>query len=402
MHLMTRSSARVSAYWPLGLAERGAHAVDEDDLSQLSGHQFSFGAPRGASGGDSGAGYPAVTTRRARPGCGGRHPTGGRCGDRGPGISWGDAGAARPRRDRCAERPWKDRPCPRNPGWSTSSTTCPSSTTAIAEPDDGARARRVPRRRQRRRASRRRHLVGPVDGGGRVVATFDVDEFHDYRARRPAMSFVRDHYESYDAPRLVVRLLARRRRHAVPPAARPRAGQPLGGVRRAPSARSSSASASPGSSGWARCRWRCRTPGRSRSPHHANNPELIAGDSPWRGELRIPSQRPGAARAAAGGVGARRDGLRRAHPALPRPARLPAGVRGPARARRARRPADHRPVRAARPRPSEREAEIARYLAANEEVGEVVHGARAAVRRVRARRGERQQPARRRPAAADR
>lgn len=40
-----------------------------------------------------------------------------------------------------------------------------------------------------------------------VVATFDVDELHDYRARRPAISFVSDHYESFDAPRLVVRLL---------------------------------------------------------------------------------------------------------------------------------------------------------------------------------------------------
>src|SRR4029077_17744180 len=51
-----------------------------------------------------------------------------------------------------------------------------------------------------------RHLV-EQSGGGRVVATFEVDEFHDYRARRPAMSFVRDHYEHYAAPRLVVRLL---------------------------------------------------------------------------------------------------------------------------------------------------------------------------------------------------
>src|SRR5688572_21637732 len=51
-----------------------------------------------------------------------------------------------------------------------------------------------------------RHLVDQ-SGDGPVVATFDVDELHDYRARRPAMSFVRDHYESYDAPRLVVRLL---------------------------------------------------------------------------------------------------------------------------------------------------------------------------------------------------
>ncbi len=49
------------------------------------------------------------------------------------------------------------------------------------------------------------HLVDLSDGP--VVATFDVDQLHDYRARRPAMSFVRDHYEAYDAPRLVVRLL---------------------------------------------------------------------------------------------------------------------------------------------------------------------------------------------------
>ncbi len=47
-------------------------------------------------------------------------------------------------------------------------------------------------------------LQRPV--AGPVVATFDVDVFHDYRARRPAISFVEDHYESYDAPRLVVRL----------------------------------------------------------------------------------------------------------------------------------------------------------------------------------------------------
>jgi predicted ATP-grasp superfamily ATP-dependent carboligase len=40
-----------------------------------------------------------------------------------------------------------------------------------------------------------------------VIATFDVDVFHDYRARRPVVSFVRDHYENYDAPRLVVRLV---------------------------------------------------------------------------------------------------------------------------------------------------------------------------------------------------
>ena len=40
-----------------------------------------------------------------------------------------------------------------------------------------------------------------------MVATFDVDEFYDYRARRPPLTFVEDHYADYDAPRLVVRLM---------------------------------------------------------------------------------------------------------------------------------------------------------------------------------------------------
>jgi hypothetical protein len=44
-------------------------------------------------------------------------------------------------------------------------------------------------------------------GFGRVVASFEVDEFYDYRARRPPMTFSEDHYADYEAPRLVVRLL---------------------------------------------------------------------------------------------------------------------------------------------------------------------------------------------------
>lgn len=48
------------------------------------------------------------------------------------------------------------------------------------------------------------------DDPGRVVASFEVDEFYDYRARRPPMSFTEDHYADYDAPRLVVRLMADR------------------------------------------------------------------------------------------------------------------------------------------------------------------------------------------------
>ena len=48
------------------------------------------------------------------------------------------------------------------------------------------------------------HLLS--ESSGRVVASFDVDQFYDYRARRPPMTFAEDHYEEYDAPRLVVRL----------------------------------------------------------------------------------------------------------------------------------------------------------------------------------------------------
>lgn len=42
---------------------------------------------------------------------------------------------------------------------------------------------------------------------GRVVASFDVDELHDYRARRPPVTFHENRYTDYDAPRLAVRLL---------------------------------------------------------------------------------------------------------------------------------------------------------------------------------------------------
>jgi len=136
-----------------------------------------------------------------------------------------------------------------------------------------------------------RHLAdldsGP-EGPGPVVATFEVDQFHDYRARRPAMSFVRDHYEAYDAPRLVVRLLrdsggtpylllhgpepdnrweafARAFREVV---------EQLGVTRVV--AMGAVPMAVP------HTRPIAITP-------HANRPELLLGTSPWRGELRIPS-----------------------------------------------------------------------------------------------------------------
>lgn len=44
-------------------------------------------------------------------------------------------------------------------------------------------------------------------GEGRIVASFEVDELHDYRARRPPLTFHEDHYTAYEAPRLAVRLM---------------------------------------------------------------------------------------------------------------------------------------------------------------------------------------------------
>lgn len=48
------------------------------------------------------------------------------------------------------------------------------------------------------------HLV--AQDPGRVVASFDIDELHDYRARRPPMTFAENRYADFDAPRLAVRL----------------------------------------------------------------------------------------------------------------------------------------------------------------------------------------------------
>jgi predicted ATP-grasp superfamily ATP-dependent carboligase len=48
------------------------------------------------------------------------------------------------------------------------------------------------------------HLLG--SDAGRVVASLEIDAFYDYRARRPPLRFVEDHYEGYTAPRLVTRL----------------------------------------------------------------------------------------------------------------------------------------------------------------------------------------------------
>ncbi|WP_307827957.1 PAC2 family protein [Nocardioides sp. SYSU D00038] len=132
------------------------------------------------------------------------------------------------------------------------------------------------------------HLAELNDGGGPVVATFDVDAFHDYRARRPPISFVRDHYESYDAPRLVVRAL------------RDTGGTPFllmsgpepdnrweafaGAVRTVVERLGVTRVVGLGSVPMAVPHTRPIA-----ITHHANNPALLTGDSPWRGELRVPS-----------------------------------------------------------------------------------------------------------------
>jgi predicted ATP-grasp superfamily ATP-dependent carboligase len=132
-----------------------------------------------------------------------------------------------------------------------------------------------------------RHLAGE-SGGGRVVATFEVDEFHDYRARRPAMSFVRDHYEQYDAPRLVVRVLAD---DAGTPYLLMHGPEPdnkweafAAAVRHVVERLGVTRVIGLGAVPMAVPHTRPIA-----ITHHANNPELLAADSPWRGELRIPS-----------------------------------------------------------------------------------------------------------------
>ncbi len=51
----------------------------------------------------------------------------------------------------------------------------------------------------------RAHLLASFDS--KVVVRFDVDQLHDYRARRPPMLFVEDHWESYEDPELAIHLL---------------------------------------------------------------------------------------------------------------------------------------------------------------------------------------------------
>ncbi|HEY0698496.1 MAG TPA: PAC2 family protein [Micromonospora sp.] len=51
----------------------------------------------------------------------------------------------------------------------------------------------------------REHLRSALNG--RTLATFDADQLVDYRSRRPPMVFVKDHWESYQEPKLELVLL---------------------------------------------------------------------------------------------------------------------------------------------------------------------------------------------------
>lgn len=135
------------------------------------------------------------------------------------------------------------------------------------------------------------HLVDLSDApvpGGKVVATFDVDQFHDYRARRPAISFVRDHYEQYDAPRLVVRLL--RDTGGTPylllhgPEPDNRWEAFARAVREVVERLGVTRVVAMGSVPMAVPHTRPIA-----ITHHANDHAEPVGQSPWRGELRVPS-----------------------------------------------------------------------------------------------------------------
>lgn len=136
-----------------------------------------------------------------------------------------------------------------------------------------------------------RHLtaLGAGDApGGSVVATFDVDQFHDYRARRPAVSFARDHYESYDAPRLVVRLLRDTGRTPYLLLSGPEPDNRweafTRAVREVVERFGVTLVVGMGSVPMAVPHTRPIA-----ITHHANNDELITAVSPWSGELRVPS-----------------------------------------------------------------------------------------------------------------
>ena len=173
------------------------------------------------------------------------------------------------------------------------------------------------------------HLAELSDG--KVVATFDVDSLHDYRARRPPVTFVRDHYIRLRGSPPGRARPARHRRDAVPAAAGARAGHPLGGLRPRRARGGRALRRRP------RGDPRCRPDGRAAHAadrDHAPRQPTRAGHrgEPVAGRAAGPGQCAVAVGDPAGGVGPGRARLRRPHPALPRPDGIPPGRPQPARA----------------------------------------------------------------------
>ena len=175
------------------------------------------------------------------------------------------------------------------------------------------------------------HLSDLADGP--VVATFDVDALHDYRARRPAMSFVRDHYSRLRRAPAGGPAAARHRRHAVPAAAGPEPDIRWEAFARAVREVVERFDVTSGREHGRRADGGAAHPAdRDHPPRQPPRPR--ARREPVAGRAAGPGERAGAAGGPAGGVGQRRPGLRRAHPALPRADGLPPGRARAARARR--------------------------------------------------------------------
>lgn len=203
-----------------------------------------------------------------------------------------------------------------------------------------------------------------------VVATFDVDQFHDYRARRPAVSFVQDHYEAYDAPRLVVRRLTDMRGfpflllHGPEPDNRWEAF--VAAVKHVIRKLDVGLVISMGSVPMAVPHTRPLT-----VTQHANNPDLVTSESPWRGEIRVPSNATALLEIRLGEAGIDAMGFVAHIPHYVAQLDYPAAAEE--LLRRVELPAELTLDRTSLTQDAAaRSVEIAEYLAENEEVGEIV------------------------------
>ncbi|HEU4566389.1 MAG TPA: PAC2 family protein [Marmoricola sp.] len=130
------------------------------------------------------------------------------------------------------------------------------------------------------------HLAS--EDAGRVVASFDIDEFYDYRARRPPLTFHEDRYTDYTPPRLVVRLMADRRGSSYLLLAGPEPDMRweafARGVRAVIEHFGVRLMVSLGSVPMAVPHTRP-----VQVTNHATSQRLLVQENPWKGEIRIPS-----------------------------------------------------------------------------------------------------------------